>query len=159
MPRFPGTITIVAVGRLRTPHWLAAQTDYLGRLKRYLQIHIVEVRDAVGGSVPDDVARMREGAALLGEIETVPWVFALDASGRQAESVHFAHYISQQIEIYRHIAFVIGGPVGLAPEVLERANELLSLSLLTLPHELARVVLLEQLYRAMTIRSGEPYHK
>jgi 23S rRNA (pseudouridine1915-N3)-methyltransferase len=159
MARFPGTITIAAVGKLRTAHWQAAQADYVARLRRYIQIEIKEVRDVVGGSVPDDVAIAREGDALLKAVETVPWVLALDPGGRQTDSVRFASYLRQQTELYREVAFVIGGPVGLAPAVLERAGDLFSLSLLTFPHELARIVLLEQLYRAMTILGGDPYHK
>lgn len=159
MARFPGTITIAAVGKLRTAHWQAAQADYLARLTRYIQIDIKEVRDVVGGSVTDDVAIAREGDALLKAVETAPWVVALDPGGRQTDSARFARYLRQQTELYREVAFVIGGPVGLAPAVLEKAGDLFSLSLLTFPHELARVVLLEQLYRAMTILGGEPYHK
>lgn len=159
MTRFPGTITIAAVGRLRTPHWQSAQNDYLVRLRRYVQVDLVEVRDAVGGSLSDEVAMAHEGAALMEVVEAKPWVVALDPAGRQADSVRFAHYLRKQIEIYRHTAFVIGGPMGLAPDLIARANERFSLSLLTLPHELARVVLLEQIYRAMTILSDEPYHK
>ena len=159
MPRVPGTLVIAAVGKLRTPHWQSAQADYLARLRRYVQIEIREVRDVVGGGVSDEVAMAREGEALLKSVETTPWVLALDPAGRQADSVRFAHYLRQNLELYREVAFVIGGPVGLAPGVLERANDRFSLSLLTFPHELARVVLLEQLYRGMTILSGVPYHK
>jgi 23S rRNA (pseudouridine1915-N3)-methyltransferase len=159
MARYPGTIFIAAVGKLRTPHWQAAQADYLTRLQRYIQVEIREVRDAVGSNLSDEVAMAREGEALRKSVETVPYVLALDPAGRQADSNRFAHYLRQQLEVYRGVAFVIGGPLGLAPEVLERANDRFSLSLLTFPHELARVVLLEQLYRGMTILSGEPYHK
>jgi 23S rRNA (pseudouridine1915-N3)-methyltransferase len=159
MARLPGTLTIAAVGRLRTAHWQAAQKDYLARLKRYVNVAVVEVRDVVGGNMADDVAVTREGEALLKAVEGIPWVLALDAAGRQVDSVDFAHYLRQRTEVYHQVAFIIGGPVGLAPQVLDRANERFSLSLLTLPHELARVVLLEQIYRALTILSGEPYHK
>ncbi|MGC9521333.1 MAG: 23S rRNA (pseudouridine(1915)-N(3))-methyltransferase RlmH [Anaerolineae bacterium] len=159
MIRLPGTITIAAVGRLRTPHWEAAQTDYLARLRRYSRVELVEVRDEVGGHLPDEVAITREGEALLDAVRDIPWVIALNTKGKQAGSVQFAHYLRQKVEVYRDVGFVIGGPLGLAPAALERADEQLSLSRLTLPHELARVVLLEQLYRAATILSGEPYHK
>ncbi len=159
MIRLPGTITIAAVGRLRTPHWQAAQADYLQRLRRYTRVELVEVRDEVGGHVPDEVAIEREGEALLQSVADLPWVVALDATGRQAGSVRLARYLGKKVEVYRDVGFVIGGPLGLAPAVLERANEQLSLSRLTFPHELARVILLEQLYRAATILSGEPYHK
>jgi 23S rRNA (pseudouridine1915-N3)-methyltransferase len=157
--RLPGTITIAAVGKLRTVHWRSAQDDYLQRIERYTGIQLAEVRDAVGANLPDDVAVAREGEALLAAIDGVPWTIALDARGKQASSSRLARYLHRRVEVYRDVAFVIGGPVGLAPEVLEVCSERLSLSRMTFPHELARVVLLEQIYRAMTILNGEQYHK
>ncbi|MGC9468604.1 MAG: 23S rRNA (pseudouridine(1915)-N(3))-methyltransferase RlmH [Anaerolineae bacterium] len=159
MIKLPGTLHLAAVGKLRTPHWQAAQADYLGRLRRYTVVSLIEVRDEGAANISDETAIRREGESLREAVEGIPWVIALDPKGRQADSVRFARYIKRKVEVYRDIAFVIGGPLGLASEVLEGASELLSLSLFTLPHELARVVLLEQLYRAMTILSGEPYHK
>ena len=84
---------------------------------------------------------------------------ALSATGRQMDSPGLAAFLQKQIEIYGSLAFLIGGPVGLAAEVLTSCDDTLSLSPLTFPHELARVILLEQLYRAATIISGEKYHK
>ncbi len=159
MIRLPGTLTVAAVGRLRTPHWLAAQEDYAQRLRRYTQFELIEVRDYLGGTLPDDVAVGREGDALLKAVDGTPWLIALDARGKQADSRRLAGYLHKQVSVYRDIAFLIGGPVGLAENVLARCNERLSLSRLTFPHELARIVLLEQLYRAMTILSDEQYHK
>ena len=159
MIRLPGTITVAAVGKLRTPHWLAAQEDYAGRLQRYTKLEIVEVRDRVGGAVSDEIAMAQEGEDLLEAIDGIPWTIALDARGKRASSVRFARYLHGRIEVYRDVAFIIGGPVGLSSDVLEQCSERMSLSLMTFPHELARVILLEQLYRAMTILSREQYHK
>ena len=158
MAHLPGRLTIAAVGKLRTPHWRAAQADYLERLRRYIDVELVEVRDVVG-TVPDDVAVAREGESLLGAAADIPWIIVLDAAGKHADSVQLAGYVRRQIEVYHHLGFLIGGPVGLSDDVIERGNERLSLSRLTFPHELARVILLEQLYRAATIMSGEHYHK
>jgi len=159
MMRLPGTLTIAAVGKLRTSHWRAAQQDYLERLRRYVKVSLVEVRDVAGGSLPDDLAIVREAAALVQATRQVAWTIALDVTGEQLDSEGLADYVRRHVEIHRDLAFVIGGPVGLAPELLASCNARLSLSPLTLPHELARVVLLEQLYRAMTILGGERYHK
>lgn len=159
MIRLPGTLTIAAVGRLRNPHWLAAQQEYAGRLQRYTELTIVEVRDQVGGPTPDQVAVEREGATLLDAVKGISWTIALDAKGKQATSEGFAAYLHKQVAVYRDVAFLIGGPLGHGEELLAACDEHLSLSLLTFPHELVRVMLLEQLYRAMTILSGEPYHK
>lgn len=159
MIHLPGTITVAAVGKMRTTHWLTAQEDYRQRIERYTSIELIEVRDVVGGNLPDEVAVAREGEALLAAINDVPWTIALDARGKQTSSPGLARYLRQHIEIHRDVAFVIGGPVGLSQAVLTACKERLSLSRMTLPHELARVILLEQIYRAMTILSGEQYHK
>ena len=157
--RLPGTLTIAAVGKLRTPHWRAAQDDYAKRIRRYARLNIVEVRDHLAGGVADAVAVRREGQALTAAVAKVPWVIAMDAQGKHTTSEGLARYLHKQVTTYRDLAFIIGGPVGLAPELLAAANDTLSLSPLTFPHELARVMLLEQLYRALTILSGERYHK
>ncbi len=157
--RLPGTLTIAAVGKLRTPHWRAAQDDYAKRIRRYTRLNIVEVRDYLAGGLSDAVALRREGKALTTAIAKVPWVIAMDATGKHTTSEGLARYLHKQVSTYRDVAFVIGGPVGLAPEIRTAANDTLSLSPLTFPHELARVILLEQLYRALTILSGEQYHK
>ncbi len=158
MPRFPGQIDILAVGKIRVPHWQAAQEEYLGRLERYVTVRLVELRDMVG-SVPDAVALQREGASLLEAARSAHLRIALTPTGEQRDSPALARWLGQQLELRGHIALLIGGPLGLPLEVLAGCEEQLALSRLTLPHELARVVLLEQLYRSMTLLSGEKYHK
>lgn len=158
MARFPGQIDVIAVGKIRTRHWLAAQDEYLGRLERYVTVRLVELKDSVG-SVPDVVALQREGVLLLEASRMAPRKVALTPVGEQRDSLALAQWLRQQLEQVRHIALLIGGPLGFAPEVLTACHEQLALSRLTLPHELARVVLLEQLYRVMTLLNGEKYHK
>jgi 23S rRNA (pseudouridine1915-N3)-methyltransferase len=157
--RLSGKIMIVAVGKLHGAYWRAAQQDYLARLRRYTDVTLVEVKDAIGRGAPDAVAIQREGESLLAAAKDTRRVIALTANGRQMDSPGLADFLRKQIEIYGSLAFLIGGPVGLAPEVLKICDDTLSLSPLTFPHELARVILLEQLYRAATIIAGEKYHK
>jgi len=159
MALLPGTVTVAAVGKLRTVYWLAAQQEYAKRIRRYVKLDIIEARDHVGTGVADAVAMQREGQGLLDAVAGIPWVVMLDVQGKHAGSDGLARYLRKQVDTYRDLAFVIGGPVGLSDEVQTAANDALSLSTLTLPHELARVVLLEQLYRALTILNGEKYHK
>ena len=147
------------MGKLHGAYWRAAQQEYLARLRRYTDVTLVEVKDVVGRGMPDELAMRREGEALLSAAKAVRRVIALTATGKQMDSPSLADFLQKQIEIYGSLAFVIGGPVGLSPEVLKNCDDTLSLSLLTFPHELARVVLLEQLYRAATIINGEKYHK
>lgn len=159
MTRLSGKITIVAVGKLHSAHWRTAQQDYVARLRRYTHVEVIEVKDVVGRSIPDAIAMQREGEALLAAAKDARRIVALDATGKPLDSPQLADFLRQQIEVYGSIAFLIGGPVGLSPEVLAACDDQLSLSSLTFPHELARVILLEQLYRAATILSGEKYHK
>lgn len=159
MVRLTGKITLVAVGKLHGVYWRAAQQEYLVRLRRYTDVTLIEVKDVVGQGTPDGVAMQREGEALLAAARNARRVIALTATGRQMDSPQLAEFLRKQIEVYGSLAFLIGGPVGLSPDVLAACDETLSLSLLTFPHELARVVLLEQLYRAATIIGGEKYHK
>jgi len=152
-------ITIVAVGKLKERHWREAAEEYLKRLGAYATVDVVEVPDR---DVSRDEGRAvaEEGAAILKAIPAGAHVVALEIGGRHITSEDLADWIGAHgIEGRSHVAFVVGGTAGLSPDVLERAQERLSLSRMTLPHQLARVVLLEQVYRAFRIMRGEPYHR
>ena len=154
-----GQIVVAAVGRLKRSEWQSAQAEYLKRLKRYTSVSVIEVKDAVGRGFPDAVAMRREGDALLKATAKARRRILLSPDGRKLNSEEFAAYLQRQIEHNGHLSFLLGGPLGFAQEVESAAEDSLSLSPLTFPHELARVVFLEQLYRAFTILRGEPYHK
>ena len=158
MARLSGQLDIVAVGKLRRQPWLAVQEDYLKRLRRYTSVQLFEVKDVVGRR-PDAVALQREGESLLRAAGGAHCRIALTPAGREWSSPELAAFLQRRIEIYGRLAFLIGGPAGLSPEVLDACDVTLALSRLTFPHELSRILLLEQLYRAATILSGDPYHK
>ncbi len=152
-------VTLIAVGRLKEPHWRDAAAEYLRRLRPYAIVEVVEVPDR---DVTRDEARAvaGEGADVLGALPAGAHVIALEIGGRQLSSEDFsAELQSHMLEGRSHVAFVLGGAAGLAPEVLARADARTSLGPMTLPHQLARVVLLEQVYRAFRIMRGEPYHR
>jgi 23S rRNA (pseudouridine1915-N3)-methyltransferase len=152
-------LTILAVGRLKERFWREAADEYLKRLKPYADVRVVEVTDRDSGR---NMVRALadEGADVLRAIPTGSYVVALDAGGQQLSSEGFSANIDELVlHGSSHLVFVIGGSVGLSADVLARADARLSLGLMTLPHNLARVVLLEQLYRAFRISRGEPYHK
>ena len=151
-------LTVVAVGRLKERWWADACTEYLKRLGRYAKTEVVEVPDRDIGT--DAKRAMRtEGEALLKALPDGARIVALDGSGTERTSEELAERLdSLMTGGTSHVAFVIGGSAGLDTAVLERADERLSLSKMTLPHQLARVVLLEQVYRAFRIIRGEPYH-
>ena len=159
MPRLSGYITVVAVGKLRESHWRSAQEDYCKRLRRYTTFALHEVKDVAGRGTPDRAAKQKEGEALLKAAKSASRKIALTAAGRQMSSPRLAEYLQRQVQLYGRVAFLIGGPLGLSEDVLAECDEQLSLSPLTFPHEMARVILLEQLYRACTILNGEKYHK
>lgn len=151
-------IRLIAVGRLKEPHWRAACEEYLKRMRPYADFEVVEVTDR---DISRDRARAmdEEGADILRVLPDRTHVVALDAAGRQLSSEGLSAWMAQRmIDGGSDIAFVIGGSAGLAPDVLARADEHLSLGPMTLPHQLARVVLVEQVYRAFRIMRGEPYH-
>lgn len=152
-------IRVVAVGRLKEPHWRDAADEYLRRMKPYATVETTEVADRdLGGDEERAVAA--EGADVLRALPDDAHVIALDIGGPLRTSENFAGRLgSLMLEGRSDIAFVVGGAAGHAPAVLARADERLSLSAMTLPHQLARVVLLEQVYRAFRIMRGEPYHR
>jgi 23S rRNA (pseudouridine1915-N3)-methyltransferase len=132
-------ILVLAVGRLRPPYSDDVQ-HYEGLLRRQARVEVVELRE------DEQVAR---------RIPDRAWVSLLDAGGRTYDSVAFSRLLEQRRHDGRDVCFVVGGPFGLE---LERADHRLSLGPMTLPHQLVRVILLEQLFRAHKILAGEPYH-
>jgi 23S rRNA (pseudouridine1915-N3)-methyltransferase len=151
-------IRIVAVGRDRSGLYAPAVAEYVERLSRYLRVELVEVSEARRHAGTPQ-AREEEGAALLRRIEPRDRVVALDERGPEYTSRELARRVEGWMAGGRDVALVLGGADGLSAEVLARADERLALSRMTLAHRLARLVLVEQLYRALTIVRGEPYHK
>jgi len=150
-------VTLLAVGRLR-PYYREAGDDYARRLGRYLRLHEVEVREASrAGSV--ERQRAEEASRIRERLPARAFVVALAREGKPLSSEALARALARWQVAARPVALVIGGSHGLDAPLLEAADLKWSLGPLTLPHELARVVVLEQLYRAGTILRGEPYHK
>ncbi len=151
-------VRVVAVGRDRSGLYAPAVAEYAERLQRYVRFELVEVPEARRHAGTPQ-ARDEEGAALLDRVGSRERVVALDERGKEYTSVELARRVGAWMAGGRDVALVIGGSDGLAPAVLERADETLALSRMTLAHRLARLVVVEQLYRAMTSVRGEPYHK
>ncbi|WP_293817779.1 23S rRNA (pseudouridine(1915)-N(3))-methyltransferase RlmH [uncultured Parolsenella sp.] len=156
--------TVVAVGKLKERFWKDACEEYLKRLQPYARTTVREVADidpAKAGGVA--TARVKEGAAICGTLDSLgssTHVMLLDIGGRERSSEELSRRLDElALRGSSDFAFVIGGSDGVSEEVRRRAVETLSFGPITLPHNLARVVLLEQLYRAQKISRGEPYHK
>jgi 23S rRNA (pseudouridine1915-N3)-methyltransferase len=151
-------LRLLAIGKDRSGLYAPAAAEYMGRLARYVRFEFIELPEArKHAGTPR--AKEEEGALLLARIDPREHVVALDERGKEYTSVELARRVESWLGAGRDVALVIGGADGLSPEVAARAGEKLALSRMTLAHRLARVVLLEQLYRAMTILRGEPYHK
>jgi len=152
-------VRVIAVGT-RMPSWVRNACDeYLTRLRGSLPIALTEIEPASrrAGGAPQAVAR--EGERLLAALMPADHVIALDERGRELTTRELATWLGGRMQQGEDLAFLIGGPDGLAPEVLARSNYTLALSRLTLPHALARVLLTEQLYRAHCILANHPYHR
>jgi 23S rRNA (pseudouridine1915-N3)-methyltransferase len=151
--------TVVAVGRLKG--WAAAGCDdYLKRLRRYFPVETIEIPEEDMNRHSRAEVMAAEGERLLKRLPAGAHVIALDRErGKPVSSKELAQKLSSLgVSGSSHVAFVLGGPLGLSPEALQRADERLSLGDITLPHAVARIVLLEQLYRAVKIERGEKYH-
>lgn len=153
-------VGVYVVGRPRDAALGAAIADYEQRASRYWDLEVVEVKGggASGGDGPEVVLR-REGDRLLERIPSGAPLVLCDVGGETLDSEQFARWLLERRDLAQSVAFVIGGAHGVSPEIRARARRRIALAPWTLPHELARLVLVEQLYRAGTIGRGEPYHK
>lgn len=157
-------ITIVCVGKIKEKFFTQATDEYIKRLSRYCSIKIIELKDE---KTPDKAAKaiedgikQKEGKRILESIKEDSYVITLEIKGKQLDSVELADKIEQLgIGGKSDIVFVIGGSLGISEEVSKRADFKLSFSKMTFPHQLMRVILLEQIYRAFRIQKNEPYHK
>lgn len=155
-------ITILAVGKQREPFYAQAMREYLQRLSRYCKITVKEIPDEKDPDKSEaliEKAVKAEGERILAAIKEQDHVVALCIEGRQMPSEDFSRLINDWHTRSISVVFVIGGSNGLSQEVIKRADMKLSFSTMTFPHQLARVILAEQIYRAYKIISGERYHK
>ena len=153
---------LLCVGRLKERYWREACAEYEKRLTRYVNLEVIEVPDAPEPAHESAAAEMQvlrgEGERLLSKLRPDDVVVALAVQGKTYDSVGFSRRLEQLAQRGR-VVFVIGGSLGLSPEVYARAEERVSFSTLTFPHQMMRVIFLEQLYRACRIAAGERYHK
>lgn len=157
-------ITIVTVGKIKEKYLKEAIAEYSKRLRAYCDLKIVEVADEKtpdqASQAVEDGIRSKEGERILKQLKDEMYVITLEISGEMLTSEKLAEKIEHLgIQGKSSIAFVIGGSIGLGKDVLRRSDYALSFSKMTFPHQLMRVILLEQIYRSFKIQRGEPYHK
>ena len=157
-------ISIIAVGKLKEKYLKQAIEEYSKRLSRYCKLEVIELPDE---KTPDNASekeeqqiKEKEGRLILSKIKDNSYVVAMDLKGKQITSEEFASFISNcGVTGNSNIVFIIGGSLGLSEGVIKRANYKLCFSKMTFPHQLFRVMLLEQVYRGFRIINNEPYHK
>lgn len=157
-------ITLITVGKIKEKYLKDAIAEYSKRLSRYCKLEIVEVADEKtpdhASEVMEDAIRSKEGERILKYVKEDAFVITLEIGGKQLSSEELAEKIDRLgIQGVSHIIFIIGGSIGLGKEVLAKSNYALSFSKMTFPHQLMRVILLEQVYRSYRIIMKEPYHK
>lgn len=154
-------IKVIATGKLKERFWTDACAEYLKRMKPYAQVEVIELLDADPAKTGGEAAAVaRESQAALKSVPDNAFAILLDIKGKEVSSEDMAAKLDAlAVGGVSEIAFIIGGSSGVDDEVRKRADARWSFGRITLPHNLARVVLLEQLYRAFKINRGEPYHK
>lgn len=157
-------IRIICIGKLKEKYWTSAAAEYSKRISGYANIEIVELKESKLPSNPSEADEnsvlIHEGQNILSKIKDNDHVIAMEVEGEQIDSVALAKKIQCAFDTKSStIDFVIGGSLGLSDEVKKRADYGLSFSKMTFPHQMARIMLLEQIYRAFKINSGETYHK
>ena len=158
------SMSIIAVGKMKEKPFRAMADEYLKRLSRFGKTEEIELPDlpepAASSAAIEKQIKDKEGEMILAKIRPTDYVIALTIPGKQWDSPGLSRHLEELMDRGQSsMVFVIGGSLGLSDAVVARANEQLSMSKMTFPHQLARVMLLEQLYRAMKIRAGERYHK
>ena len=156
-------MALICMGRLKEKYWRDAAAEYEKRLSRFGRFETIELPDLPepSNSSPaiEEQIKKKEGEAILSKIRDGDVVVCLCIDGKQMDSVQLSGKLTELIDTGRRVVFVIGGSLGLSQAVIARAQVRLSFSPMTFPHQLARIMLLEQTYRALKIAAGERYHK
>ena len=157
-------IRIICIGKLKEKYWVDAVAEYSKRLTPYCSLEIAELKESRlkqnAGPAEEEEVKVNEGREILDKIAAQDYVITLEIKGKRLTSEQLANKIADlALNARSDIDFVIGGSLGLSAEVSRRADFRLSFSDMTFPHQIMRVILLEQIYRAFKIQRGEPYHK
>lgn len=150
---------LIVVGKTTDKHFIASIQDYAERIIHYMPFDIKVIPELKNTkSLTKEQQKMMEGEQILKQLQPSDTVVLLDERGKEMRSIELAHWLEQKRCTARRLVFIVGGPYGFSSMVYARANELFSLSQLTLSHQMVRLVFTEQIYRACTIIKGEPYH-
>ncbi|MDO5732225.1 MAG: 23S rRNA (pseudouridine(1915)-N(3))-methyltransferase RlmH [Eubacteriales bacterium] len=152
-------LDLICVGQLKERYLRDAYAEYAKRLGRYVDFHCVEIKDCPD-RIPDLRAKAEEAAGIIAKVPAKSYVIAMDERGQQMDSLHFSELLFEGFEQGQsQLSFIIGGSRGLDDSLRQSADALVSMGKMTMSHQIFRIVLLEQIYRAFKIHYGEPYHK
>lgn len=150
---------LLLVGKTADKHISSCMADYTERIGHYMPFEVLTIPELKNTkSMPEEQQKEREGEQILKRLQVTDTVVLLDEHGKERRSLEFATWLEKKQHTARRLVFVIGGPYGFSPALYDRADEMISLSMMTFSHQIVRLVFLEQLYRACTIIRGEPYH-
>ena len=150
---------LLLVGKTQNKNFQAGISDYSERITHYMPFEIKVIPELKNTrNLNEEQQKVREGELILKELQPADTVVLMDEHGKELRSMELARWLQGKQNISRRLVFVIGGPYGFSPDVYARANEQLSLSKMTFSHQMVRLIMVEQLYRACTIIKGEPYH-
>jgi 23S rRNA (pseudouridine1915-N3)-methyltransferase len=158
-------LRIIAVGKLKEKYWQDGIADYTRRLKPYARLEIIEISETRiperASPEEEEMAKAQEATAILERLHRAGDLsIILDRKGKELDSLELSNLLQKQIlDGRREMDWIIGGPLGLAPSVIDKADLVLSFSKMTFPHQMMRLILLEQIYRSFRIIHGQPYHK
>ena len=153
-------VSLILVGRTVNKHLIELIDDYASRVKHYVSFDITVIPELKNTkSLSADQQKLMEGEQILRQLQQGDHIVLLDEHGKEMRSIEFSKYMEKKMQtVSKRLVFIIGGPYGFSSEVYAKANDKLSLSQMTFSHQMIRLIFVEQLYRAMTIMRGEPYH-
>lgn len=150
---------LLLVGKTIDKHLAAGINDYAARIAHYMPFEIITIPELKNTkSLSEEQQKTMEGELILKQLQPSDTVVIMDEHGKEYRSIEYARWLEQKRNTARRLVFIIGGPYGFSPKVYERADEKISLSKMTFSHQMVRLIMTEQIYRACTIIKGEPYH-
>lgn len=153
-------VSLLLVGKTVNKHFIDLIDEYAGRVKHYIGFEIITIPELKNTkNLSAEQQKQQEGELILKQLQPGDHVVLLDEHGKEYRSIEFSKYMENKMQVVsKRLVFIIGGPYGFSPDVYAKANEKISLSKMTFSHQMIRLIFVEQLYRAMTIMRGEPYH-
>ena len=150
---------LLLVGKTIDKHFAAGINDYAARIAHYMPFEIITIPELKNTkSLSEEQQKTMEGELIMKQLQPSDTVVIMDEHGKEYRSIEYARWLEQKRNTARRLVFIIGGPYGFSPKVYERADEKISLSKMTFSHQMVRLIMTEQIYRACTIIKGEPYH-